>query len=133
MKKILLNKSEKKAIVLERENVIINNFAKTFNSIKRISEGEVDLNSRLSENTEEINYEKDRMQNTEEPVFDSARHARDSAEHDGWQCAGRIFQDLDDETRFSREALINIADGMKAGIDNYLIALLNSYPDGQLK
>ena len=41
MKKILLTESEKKAIILEREQAIINNFAKTFNSIKRVDENEV--------------------------------------------------------------------------------------------
>jgi hypothetical protein len=41
MKKILLTESEKKAIILEREKTIINNFAKTFNSIKRVDENEV--------------------------------------------------------------------------------------------
>jgi hypothetical protein len=41
MKKILLTESEKKAIITEREKAIISNFAKTFNSIKRIDENEV--------------------------------------------------------------------------------------------
>lgn len=41
MKKILLTESEKKAIISEREQAIINNFAKTFNSIKRIDENEL--------------------------------------------------------------------------------------------
>lgn len=41
MKKILLNEAEKKAIILEREKAIVANFAKTFNTIKRIDENEV--------------------------------------------------------------------------------------------
>jgi hypothetical protein len=41
MKKILLTESEKKAIISEREKAIISNFAKTFNSIKRIDENEL--------------------------------------------------------------------------------------------
>ena len=45
MKKILLNESEKKAIISEREKAIIANFAKTFNSIKRIDENEVNSNN----------------------------------------------------------------------------------------
>jgi hypothetical protein len=41
MKKILLTESEKKAIILEKEKSIIANFAKTFNTIKRIDENEL--------------------------------------------------------------------------------------------
>lgn len=41
MKKILLNESEKKAIISEREQAIIKNFAKTFNTIKRVDENEL--------------------------------------------------------------------------------------------
>ncbi|MEI6880334.1 MAG: hypothetical protein WCK82_03235 [Bacteroidota bacterium] len=41
MKKILLNESEKKAVILDREKAIVENFAKTFNKIKRIDENEV--------------------------------------------------------------------------------------------
>jgi len=41
MKKILLNESEKKSIISEREKLIMESFAKTFNSIKRIDENEV--------------------------------------------------------------------------------------------
>ena len=37
----ILNKSEKKALITEREQAIINSFAKTFNSIKRVDENEV--------------------------------------------------------------------------------------------
>lgn len=38
MKKILLNESEKKAIITQREKTIIESFSKTFNSIKRVDE-----------------------------------------------------------------------------------------------
>lgn len=38
MKKILLNESEKKAIISQREKAIIESFSKTFNSIKRVDE-----------------------------------------------------------------------------------------------
>jgi hypothetical protein len=41
MKKILLSESEKKAIIIEKEKAIIANFAKTFNSIKRIDENQL--------------------------------------------------------------------------------------------
>ncbi len=41
MKKILLTESEKKAIILEREQAIVKSFAKTFNTIKRIDENEL--------------------------------------------------------------------------------------------
>lgn len=41
MKKILLNESERKAVILDREKAIVENFAKTFNKIKRIDENEV--------------------------------------------------------------------------------------------
>jgi len=43
MKKILLTESEKKAIIVERENTIISSFNKIFNSIKRIDENELAL------------------------------------------------------------------------------------------
>ncbi len=42
MKKILLTESEKKAIISEREKAIIANFVKTFNSIKRIDENDIE-------------------------------------------------------------------------------------------
>ena len=38
----ILNKSEKKALITEREQAIINSFAKTFNSIKRLDEASID-------------------------------------------------------------------------------------------
>lgn len=38
MKKILLNESEKKAIITQREKAIIESFSKTFSSIKRVDE-----------------------------------------------------------------------------------------------
>lgn len=38
MKKILLNESEKKAIIIKREKAIIESFSKTFSSIKRVDE-----------------------------------------------------------------------------------------------
>lgn len=41
MKKILLTESEKKAIILEREQAIVKAFAKTFNTIKRLDENEL--------------------------------------------------------------------------------------------
>jgi hypothetical protein len=37
----ILTESEKKKILIEREQAIINSFAKTFNSIKRIDENEI--------------------------------------------------------------------------------------------
>lgn len=42
MKKILLTEAEKNKIISEREKLIIQNFANTFNKIKRIDESEVD-------------------------------------------------------------------------------------------
>jgi hypothetical protein len=41
MKKILLNESEKKAIIADREKAILESFVKTFNKIKRIDENEL--------------------------------------------------------------------------------------------
>lgn len=41
MKKILLNETEKKAIIAKREKAILESFAKTFNKIKRIDENEL--------------------------------------------------------------------------------------------
>tara|TARA_R110000782_G_scaffold21299_1_gene57299 strand:- start:3790 stop:4344 length:555 start_codon:yes stop_codon:yes gene_type:complete len=41
MKKLILTESEKKAIISQREKAIMENFTKTFNSIKRIDENEV--------------------------------------------------------------------------------------------
>jgi hypothetical protein len=38
MKKIILNEVDKKEIINQREKVIVENFAKTFNSIKRVDE-----------------------------------------------------------------------------------------------
>jgi len=49
MKKILLNETEKKAIISEREKAIISNFSKTFNSIKRIDENEVPKTPEMNE------------------------------------------------------------------------------------
>jgi len=59
MRKILLNESEKKAIILEREKAIVDNFAKTFNSIKRIDENEVNEIGSMS------NYEGNRGENND--------------------------------------------------------------------
>ena len=47
MKKIFLTESERKAIIIEREKAIIANFAKTFNSIKRIDENEINESNGL--------------------------------------------------------------------------------------
>jgi hypothetical protein len=41
MKKLILNESDKKAIISAKEKAIIESFAKTFNSIKRIDENEI--------------------------------------------------------------------------------------------
>lgn len=56
MKKIILNETQKKAALLEREKAIYENFTKTFNKIKRIDENELDGN----------------MQNLEKKAFDFA-------------------------------------------------------------
>ena len=44
MKKIILNETQKRAAILEREKAIYENFTKTFNKIKRIDENELDGN-----------------------------------------------------------------------------------------
>ena len=49
MKKIL-NESQKRALVLEREKAILENFTKTFNKIKRIDENELNVNMRNIKN-----------------------------------------------------------------------------------
>ena len=52
MKKILLNESERKAVILDREKAIVENFAKIFNKIKRIDEisnEENDISSEINE------------------------------------------------------------------------------------
>jgi hypothetical protein len=41
MKKILLNETQRKAMIADREKAILESFAKTFNKIKRIDENEV--------------------------------------------------------------------------------------------
>ena len=41
MKKIFLNESEKRKLISEKEKMIIESFAKTFNKIKRIDENEI--------------------------------------------------------------------------------------------
>ena len=56
MKKIILNETQKRAAILEREKFIYENFTKTFNKIKRIDENELDGN----------------MQNLEKKAFDFA-------------------------------------------------------------
>jgi hypothetical protein len=47
MKKIFLTESERKALIIEREKAIINNFAKIFNSIKRIDENKINESNEL--------------------------------------------------------------------------------------
>lgn len=44
MKKIFLNESEKRKLILEKEKLIMESFAKTFNKIKRIDENEISTN-----------------------------------------------------------------------------------------
>jgi hypothetical protein len=51
-KKIFLSESERKALIIEREKAIINNFAKIFNSIKRIDENEVSQEKSLEKTVE---------------------------------------------------------------------------------
>jgi hypothetical protein len=41
MKKLILNESDKKAIISAKEKVIVESFAKTFNKIKRVDEAEI--------------------------------------------------------------------------------------------
>jgi hypothetical protein len=41
MKKMLLSESDKKAIISQREKIIMENFVKTFNKIKRVDENEM--------------------------------------------------------------------------------------------
>jgi hypothetical protein len=47
MKKIFLNESEKRKLISEKEKMIIESFAKTFNKIKRIDENELGVNDVL--------------------------------------------------------------------------------------
>ena len=48
MKKILLNESERKALISEREKAIVESFTKNFNKIKRIDENELNEADRIS-------------------------------------------------------------------------------------
>jgi hypothetical protein len=71
MKKILLNETERKVIILEREKAIVESFAKTFNKIKRIDENDLEDYEAVSRSVEYgINPYQDQpeMQNT--PSFD---------------------------------------------------------------
>jgi hypothetical protein len=45
MKKQFLNESDRKQILADKEKAILENFAKTFNSIKRVDENEVTENN----------------------------------------------------------------------------------------
>jgi hypothetical protein len=56
MKKLILTESDKKQIISAKEKAIMESFAKTFNSIKRIDENEID----------EVNPETNTFDNTEE-------------------------------------------------------------------
>jgi hypothetical protein len=54
MKKIFLNESEKKKLISEKEKMIIESFAKTFNKIKRIDENEIN-EPELNNGTPDLN------------------------------------------------------------------------------
>lgn len=60
MKKIFLNESEKRKLILEKEKLIMESFAKTFNKIKRIDENEIstDIGVNPSPNYSNNNWNK---------------------------------------------------------------------------
>jgi hypothetical protein len=66
MKKILLNESEKKAIVSERERLIVESFSKTFNSIKRLDEAEVNEYNSFNDDGTLINALIEKLKETPE-------------------------------------------------------------------
>jgi hypothetical protein len=49
MKKIFLNESERLKLISEKEKMIIESFAKTFNEIKRIDENEINTPTQIDE------------------------------------------------------------------------------------
>lgn len=63
MKKLILTESDKKVIISAREKAIMESFAKTFNSIKRIDEYFVDSES--LPNSEMIDWVKKSLHNSE--------------------------------------------------------------------
>jgi hypothetical protein len=54
MKKIFLTEADRKKIISDREKAIVESFAKTFNSIKRIDENEINPTKNLTPQEEEI-------------------------------------------------------------------------------
>lgn len=54
MKKIFLTEADRKKIISDREKVIVESFAKTFNSIKRIDENEINPTKKLTPQEEQI-------------------------------------------------------------------------------
>ncbi len=66
MKKIILTESDKKAIISAKEKAIIESFAKTFNSIKRIDENEINEYNSLNDDGVLINALIEKLKETPE-------------------------------------------------------------------
>jgi hypothetical protein len=82
MKKILLNESEKKALIFEREKAIIANFAKTFNAIKRVDENDGEDYEAASRGVEYGIDPYQEQPDMDEPQFDFVTSAIESASGD---------------------------------------------------
>ena len=54
MKKIILTEADKKQIIIDREKLIIENFSKTFNKIKRLDENFINEKEELSQEEQQV-------------------------------------------------------------------------------
>jgi len=117
MKKILLNETERKAIILEKEKAIVESFAKTFNKIKRIDENDLEDYEAVSRSVEYgINPYQDQpeMQNT--PSFDEINWNKNDYEIEEiidppYTAAGTMFGELNGKRYSVSVTLNNIGGG----------------------
>jgi hypothetical protein len=108
MKKIL-NESQKRALILEREKAIVENFSKTFNKIKRIDENEVNEYGRFDYDREINNDPRAPFNQVDQPEFKSFEILDDSNVMD------EIYIQLKNEAGgTSIASLENILMGIKA-------------------
>jgi len=89
MKKILLTESERKVLMLEKSKNIIESFNKTFNSIKRIDENEV------NETSKKVYYiaigKMDEPGEANAHIIDMGEY--DEYEQNGWELRGPLSMD----------------------------------------
>lgn len=128
MKKIL-NESEKKALILEREEAIIKSFAKTFNSIKRINENDIEDYELASRSVE---YGINPHQEQPETNFDFVKSAIESASGD--KVEQREFDDYDRPLYWSlSNKYVNYFIGNDEQIILYNAKTGERYPIGKLE